>query len=196
MKITIDQRIDYSIAVDIEGFNIQLWQKYTEEIYKADRLIYFVDIDGQILHDGYENYILNNYKDIEHIQITTLSRLESIHETENSLNNYLNRFIPGMGSIADQMYGEMLPEVWDQLKTGLEGLQWIVSSFEFLRYLYSTDSIVVSKLLDYSNELGRIIGEIANSINRDDIVGVADLIQYELLPILEKYLSELQIMRG
>ncbi|MNW51893.1 hypothetical protein D3C74_293920 [compost metagenome] len=101
-----------------------------------------------------------------------------------------------MGSIADQMYGEMLPEVWDQLKTGLEGLQWIVSSFEFLRYLYSTDSIVVSKLLDYSNELGRIIGEIANSINRDDIVGVADLIQYELLPILEKYLSELQIMRG
>lgn len=196
MKITIDQLLDHTIIIEVEGFNSEKWEKCIEEIYKSDRLIYCVDIDGLVLHSGYENYILNNFTAIEHIHITTLSRLESIQETESSLNEYLNKFIPGIGTIADQMYGEMSPELWDQLKVGLEGLQWIVSSIEFLRYLHSANSMVASNITEYLAELGIVISELTNCLRMDDIVGAADLLHYELLPILEKYLSNLQITRG
>ncbi|MNN77620.1 hypothetical protein D3C81_1941040 [compost metagenome] len=109
---------------------------------------------------------------------------------------YLSKFIPGMGSIIDQMYGDVSPEIWKQFATGLEGLQWIVSSFEFLRYLYSADSMNHSKISALCLELDKIIRELDQRLHEDDLVGTADIFQYELLPCLEKYQSELVLAKG
>lgn len=191
MKITLDQHTDSTITVENDEFS-QKWLEFTDKIYKADRLIYSVDIDGQVLYEDYENYIQEHFQYIQHIHVSTLSRLESIHDTTSSLHEYLNKFVPAMASIADQMYGEMSPELWEQFTTGLEGLQWIVSSFEFLQYLYSEESLKLAQLTNYCMDLEKIIIELDVNLSKEDLVGVGDLLQYELLPHLEKYQSEIR----
>lgn len=189
MKLTIDQQTEIMLTIASDEFSPR-WQEVTNEIYKVDRLIYSVEIDGKVLYSNYENHIQEHFQLIQHIHISTLSRFESIHETEDSLHEYLDKFVPNMAPIADQMYGELSPEVWGQFTTGLEGLQWIVSAFEFLQYLYSEDSLKSAQLTNYCMDLEKIITELDVNLSKEDLVGVGDLLQYELLPHLEKYQSD------
>lgn len=186
MKLTIDQQIEKDFTTAEDEFS-ESWLMSTAEIYQNDRLIYCVDIDGQVLYNQYEDYIRDHLQQIKHIHITTLSRLESIHETEKTLQEYLIRFIPAIASIADGMYGEVSPEMWGKFSTGIEGLKWIVDSFEFMLYLQSVDLIKKNELSTYCAELDRIITELDANLSGDDIVGVGDLLQYELIPHLQKY---------
>ncbi|MNB88215.1 hypothetical protein D3C81_683380 [compost metagenome] len=192
MKITIDGLKEIMTSTMQEEFN-KIWIECTTEIYQAERLIYCVDIDGQVLYSQYEQFIQEHLEQISLIQIQTLSRIESINETETQLSQYLNKFIPGMTSIADRLYGDMDTELWGELATGLEGLQWIVSSFEFLKLLYSSDILNEFILSNYYTELEGIIKELDVNLADDDLVTVADLIKYELLPCLEKYQIEFGI---
>ncbi|MNP24504.1 hypothetical protein D3C76_1172680 [compost metagenome] len=95
-----------------------------------------------------------------------------------------------MVSIADRMYGEVDSELWSKLATGLEGLQWIVSSFEFLRFLYDSDILNRTILSNYCTDLENIVKELEIGLTENDLVAAADLFKYELLPCLEKYQNE------
>ncbi|MNJ76796.1 hypothetical protein D3C77_741550 [compost metagenome] len=68
-------------------------------------------------------------------------------------------------------------------------MQWIIGSFEFLLYLYDNDANMSSKINRYYNNIGNIIRELTEHLKNDDCVGTADLIQYELLPLLEEYIG-------
>lgn len=111
MKITIDEQKEIISSPLREEFN-KIWLEFTTEIYQAERLIYCVDIDGQVLYNQYEQYILHHIQEIENIHIHTMSRFDSINETEEQLVQYLNKFIPGMITIVDRMYGDMSNELW------------------------------------------------------------------------------------
>ncbi|GGH33041.1 hypothetical protein [Paenibacillus segetis] len=189
MKITIDEIKERVISTVQKEFD-KIWLECTSEIYQAERLIYSVDIDGQVLYNQYEEFIHEHLQQIKHIQIKTLSKLESIQETEEQMSQYLNKFVPGMNAIADRMYGDMNAELWGELASGLEGLQWIVKSFEFLEFLYNPDVLNYSILANFYTNLKNIIKDLDANLSGDDLVAVADLIKYELVPCLEKYKIE------
>lgn len=190
MKITIDEQREIISSPLHEEFNT-IWLECTTEIYEAERLIYFVDIDGQVLYNQYEQFIQVHLQEIEHIKIHTMSRFDSINETEEQLVQYINKFIPGMTTIVDRMYGDMSNELWGELATGLEGLQWIVSSFEFLKILYSSDILNNIIISNYCSDLENIVKDLDANLTEDDLVAVADLFKYELLPLLDKYNTEI-----
>lgn len=184
MKLIVDQGTE--VSINVSEFNLK-WMECTKGIYEADRLIYSVDIDGNLMYADFEEYIYNNIKEIQVVHISTLSRLESIEETEESLREYLKKYIPITSSIADQMYGELSSEVWEDFSVCIKGLQWIVSSLQFLRYLYKGDLVKVDHLSKYCKELEKIIAEIEGNLNKGDLVNVGDLFHYELLPHLVKF---------
>ncbi|WP_340005379.1 hypothetical protein MHH52_26785 [Paenibacillus sp. FSL K6-0276] len=190
MKITIDEQQEIISSPLQEEFN-KIWLECTTEIYQAERLIYYVDIDGQVLYNQYEQFIQDHLQIIENIKIHTMSRFDSINETEEQLVQYLNKFIPGMTAIVDQMYGDMSNELWGELATGLEGLQWIASSFEFLKILYSSDILNNIIIGNYCSDLESIVKDLDTNLTEDDLVAVADLFKYELLPLLDKYNAEI-----
>lgn len=189
MKIKIDQSEKISV-VDLKEELERVWADCLNSIYDEDRLIHHVNIDGQIFYSDYENYINNNLDLIKEVHINTFSRLESITETETTLSEYLVKYIPGMEEITNKLYGDVSPETWEEFATGLKGLQWIVSSLEFLRLLYAPGSEKSTHIQDYCSQLSQIVKELDKEMQSNNLVGVADLLQYELSPCLIGFLSE------
>lgn len=188
MEIKVDQAEQISIA-DVNAEFEKIWADCLKEIYHEDRLIHHVEIDGQIFYSDYENIIKNNLDVIKEIHIITLSRQESITDTENTLSEYLLKYIPGMEKINNKLYGDVSPEAWGEFATGLEGLQWIVSSLEFLQHLYESDSKELALTQSYYSQLTQTIRVLDEEMQNNNLVAVADTIQYELLPCLSDFLS-------
>ncbi|WP_334076792.1 hypothetical protein [Paenibacillus sanfengchensis] len=189
MNIKVDQAKQISVVNFKEEFE-KSWMSCLTDIYHEDRLIHHVDIDGQIYYSDYENHIKSNVDLIKEIHIITFSRLESIAETETALSEYLVKYVPGMEEITNKLYGDVSPETWEEFAAGLKGLQWIVSSLEFLRFLYTPGSEKSAHIQDYCSRLSQIVKELDKEMQSNNLVGVADLLQYELLPCLNDFLSE------
>ncbi|EBK2060060.1 hypothetical protein AAL85_25055, partial [Salmonella enterica subsp. enterica serovar Typhi] len=93
MRTQIDNGIEKIVEPNLDSLQ-NWWQFMINQIYAQDRLIRAVQVDGKLLYDGYEQYIRNNIDRIEEIKIQTLTRSESLFETKQTLDEYLERFIP------------------------------------------------------------------------------------------------------
>lgn len=186
MKVTIDQQQEQIINANIEELD-HWWKQATSDIYGQQKLIHYVEIDGNVLYDNYEQYLLINVNQIQKVNIQTLSRLESIQDTEQSIDEYLERFIPATQKVADQLYGEMTQEQQSLFAQFIEGLGWIVKAFEFNQTLFNKDGTAPSYLSQVMEPLEAIITQIYDNVQQEDFVSVGDLIQYELIPVLQKF---------
>ncbi|SMF26968.1 hypothetical protein SAMN02744102_02314 [Paenibacillus barengoltzii] len=188
MEVIIDNGQVQNILSTLDSIN-EWWIQSTSHIYKSNRLIYLVEIDGQPMYMGYEQFITENFQSINQIRIVTKSHQESIVETSSMLKTYLSEFIPKSEEISAFWYGDITADQWNQFSVFIEGLNWIVGSLEFLKVL-STDE----KVLTLLNNLEVTIAELDRNLQEEDYVGVGDLLNYELIPILHqiKQLSDRQ----
>ncbi|GAA0377897.1 hypothetical protein [Paenibacillus motobuensis] len=191
MKVKVDQQQEQIIIATIEELD-RWWKQATSDIFNQQRLIHFVEIDGNILYDNYEQYLLLNVSQIQEVNIQTLSRLESIQDTEQSIDDYLERFIPAAQDVTDQLYGEMMQQQQNLFAQFIEGLGWIVKAFEFNQTLFNEDGIAPPYLSQVMEPLEAIITQIYDNVQQEDFVSVGDLIQYELIPLLQKFQNRKQ----
>lgn len=183
MRVSIDNKYEQYLERDIDQIN-NWWIDATSRVYRDNRLIYCVDIDGKPMYEGYERVIIENYAQLKEINIQTKNRQESIVETVQLMGDYLKEFIPASIAIADYFYGDISTSQWNEFTQFLRGLHWIVKSFEFLQSLsLSDDKNTISLSI---KQLESIIAEMDQSLQNQEHVQVGDLIQYELVPILKK----------
>ncbi|MCT2195924.1 hypothetical protein M3G15_12315 [Paenibacillus sp. p3-SID1389] len=180
MEVILDNGQVHHIHATLDSIN-EWWIQSTSHIYKSNRLIYLVEIDGQPMYTGYEQFIIENYRSINQIRIVTKSHQDSIVETLSMLKAYLTEFIPKSEEISAFWYGDISAEQWNQFSVFIEGLNWIVGSLEFLKVLNIDDNVIM--LL---NNLEAIIKELDQKLQVEDYVGVGDLISYELIPVLQR----------
>ncbi|MBY9077601.1 hypothetical protein KIH86_27690 [Paenibacillus sp. HN-1] len=181
MKVTIDNQNELLLEADIKPIN-EWWIASTSKIYKEDRLIYSVEIDDNPVFSGYEQIIVNDYRGINRINIITKTKKESIVETELALADYLDRFIPTSRQIADYFYGELSEEQWAEFTQLVEGLSWIVNSLRFLQILHENQEILALQVL----QMEALVKELGESLERAEYTLTADLLNYEIIPLLEK----------
>ncbi|WP_052410378.1 hypothetical protein [Paenibacillus durus] len=181
MKVTIDNQNELVLEADLKPIN-EWWISSTAKIYKEDRLIYSVEIDNNPIFTGYEQIIINDYREINQINIITKTKKESIIETELALDEYLDKFIPASRKVADYFYGDINEEHWAEFSQLVEGLNWIVNSLDFLQILYGDQDSLISII----SQLKSAIGELSGSLNQAEYVLTADLLNYEIIPLLEK----------
>lgn len=181
MKVTIDNQNELVLEADIKRIN-EWWIASTSKIYKEDRLIYSVEIDDTPVYSGYEQIIVNDYRDINRINIITRTKKESIDETELALADYLEKFIPASRQIADYFYGDLNEEQWTEFTQLLEGLSWIVNSLKFLQILHGNQETLAAQAL----RMEALVNELGESLERAEYTLTADLMNYEITPLLEK----------
>lgn len=192
MKVAVDHQEGKFIDSTIEQLD-DWWKSATSYIYKQQRLIHCVEIDGNVFYTGFEQYLMDNVTDIKDVTIRTLTRLESIQETEQSIDEYLERFIPITQNIADQLYGDVMQEQQNSFAQFIEGLSWIVKAMEFIQALYDETNHVPQYLKVIMSPLETIINDIFENVQQNDYVSVGDLLQYELLPLLQKFQNREQL---
>ncbi|MFD3259376.1 hypothetical protein ACE3MQ_12265 [Paenibacillus lentus] len=189
MKVAIDQQTKQILDSTISKLD-EWWKKSIAYISENQRYIYNVEIDGIILYDGYEDYITENINKINEIKVNTLSIEESILNTEKTIDEYLDRFIPTANRITEQLYGKIDLRQRDLFSKLVQGLDWIIQAMEFNRTLnarINTTSSSYSLGVKIFDSLTSCVGEIYKSIIQEDFVSVGDVLKYEVIPLLEKY---------
>ncbi|MFU1796325.1 hypothetical protein ACM1RC_20875 [Paenibacillus azoreducens] len=181
MRVMTDNYEPQEIHNDIQTIN-NWWKEFTSHLYRKKRLIYCLEIDGVQMFNGYESFIVENHEDINQIHIHTKSHQESIQETFQVMGNYLETFIPKSLALADCFYGEVSESQWDEFSQFIDGLNWIVSSLEFIQSISDSVNDDIKLVLA---ELEPVIANLEQSIQNDEHVEMADLIKYELIPIIE-----------
>lgn len=186
MRVAIDNKIGVTMSSDIKELN-KWWQESISEIYKNDRLINNVEIDGNIFYSDYENYIVENYKTIHDIRINTLSKSESIYETLLTMQEYLERFVPEALKIADYFYGSLSDSQWNEFSELILGIDWILKSIDFMKILYNHNDPSIQIHLEFFNKFAPYVQELESSISHEDYTNTGDIIQYEIVPLIEQY---------
>ncbi|GIO86577.1 hypothetical protein J25TS5_35090 [Paenibacillus faecis] len=189
MKVMINQQQEQVIEGTIEELD-KWWKEATGSIFQTGQLIHCVEIDGKALYDGYEQYLFLNVDQIQCININCLSRLESIVFTEQELDQYLSRFIPAAKSVANQLYSGLNEENVNLLSQVVQGLDWISSAFSLNYKLYTEEAMSLPKYLTPVASISQYISTLHDNIQNDDFVGVSDVLEYEIIPALENYLSQ------
>ncbi|AZS17586.1 hypothetical protein [Paenibacillus lutimineralis] len=185
MKVSINQEQEQFIDNTIEKLD-GWWKQATEAIYQQRQLIQYVELDGNLYYDGYEQYIIENVNRIKEINICTLSKWESIQDTERSIVEYLDRFIPAGQDASIQFFGEIKAEQHNIFAQFIDGLSWIVSALEFNRILYKEVGISQPEYLTTMDSLDEIISGIYENVQRDDYIAIGDIIQYEIVPLMQE----------
>ncbi|WP_345890002.1 hypothetical protein [Paenibacillus dendritiformis] len=192
LKISVDgawEEKEFQSAQEVNDF----WVSRTIPILEADRLIYYVQIDDDKYYSDYEAFILKNYGDIREIKIVTHTKQDCFTITLEDLRTYLPRVVNEIPRIAEELYAEEVNDLGLLITPLIESLQWIVNALEFA-YAISDKVNGVDQIRDSLEKLYKKIESFVEQfhyqMSLNNYVGVSDLLQYELVPILEDWINE------
>ncbi|CAH8767399.1 hypothetical protein [Paenibacillus dendritiformis] len=194
LKISVDgtwEEKEFQSAKEVNDF----WVSRTIPILEADRLIYYVEIDGDKYYSDYESIILENYQSINEIYIVTHTKKECFTITLEDLRTYLPRVVNELPGISERLYAEEINDIGSLITPVIDSLQWIVSALEFA-YVIS-EKVNEASQIRYSLEqmyknIESFVEKFHYELSWNNYVSVSDLLQYELVPILEGWINELE----
>lgn len=163
-----------------------------EKIFSvADQFFSHLLIDGIAVYDDLAGYLRENINDIGQIRAKFLTVGEYIHEFLLSTEDYLNRAIPAVQQLADSFYNQVDSESWLQVNYLLEGIQWLLETFETIDSFPNLTGLIDDYQLwnIYSQslrELQESVTKLDEPLKFADHVTVGDVLLYEIKPALEK----------
>jgi len=106
-------------------------------------------------------------------------------EILTSTVEYLERAIPMVGKLAEGFYNGPDKAVWERFNQLLEGFQWLVNGQEHLRKRFPTDAELQSLQVVFCGKLA----ELSEALENSDFIFMADLLNFEIIPVLESVLA-------
>ncbi|MFW5437771.1 hypothetical protein [Paenibacillus apiarius] len=192
VKICIDgawEEREFHSAEEVNDF----WMSRTMPILQADRLIYYVEIGEERYYNGYESIILENYQNINELNIVTQTKAECFAITLEDLKAYLPRVVHEIPAIAERLYAEEVDDMKTLITPIIDSIHWTVSALEFA-YAISDGMNEVSGARDSLEHLYKnieaFVEKFHEQLSWSNYVGVSDLLQYELVPMLEAWIND------
>jgi len=148
-------------------------------------------INGTEVFGDYENFIKDNLKNIEEIEVIMRTPEQLQNEVFLSVHEYLERAIPGIKELVEEFYQGPKGESWTNLAQLLEGLQ----SINQITLLIDRSAKQPANWQDYKEIYAKLETELSNlneAMEDSDLVLFADLLNYEILPLLETLDAEVK----
>lgn len=105
-------------------------------------------------------------------------------ETLETCKEYLPKLIEGINKAVELLQKGEEQEGMGLLVPIFEGMEWITSAVVRLQGFGIGSSIALNELTDH-------FGELEQSLGFKDFTTVTDLFQYEIIPVLERWQTEL-----
>jgi len=112
-----------------------------------------------------------------------------ITETVHSMVSYLERALPEISGLASEFYQGADESTWDTFSHFLDGMGWLMSVLEELSNpeLLENSEGVTLKYQDISGN----IRELQEALENSDLIAIADILRYEMIPVLETLKEEM-----
>ncbi|WP_066192283.1 MULTISPECIES: hypothetical protein [Gracilibacillus] len=149
-----------------------------------DDIINQVTINAQDVYDDFEAYLEQHWQSIEYIKVITQSKKQFINDTLLTAENYLDNAVDLVQELSNNFYQKPGAEDWNQFQYFTEGITW------FSNILVTIDSLKERPnnwkcYVDQYHKLEDGIKELAEAVEADDETLIADIIQYEMIPIYQ-----------
>lgn len=121
MKLIIgDQRIDYKEKPSVDEVIERINESVTEGYYFS----HFIS-DGTEVYDEHEEFLESNLDEIKELEIVIKTEKEFMNDVLLSAEEYLQRTIPDVGSLANDFNRVTTSETWGGLEMLLGGVEWL-----------------------------------------------------------------------
>lgn len=161
-----------------------LFVQINQSLEAVDLVVSHLCIDEVDVYENHYDYILENISNIKSIEVKCRTMQEMINDVLLSAEEYLQRAIPEVKILSNQLYDGLNESAWDKIEQLLEGVQWLLhmSSIMHDNQVGMQDEeayfMFTTQLLQHAQVM-------EEAMNNRDIVLMADIISYEILPLLE-----------
>jgi len=150
-------------------------------------------VDGKEVMEDPEKYLLKHLLDINSIEIIALTAKEFINDLLMSTEEYIERAVPQIKTLTDEFYNNPSSTSWVELGRLFEGMQWISTMIETVDQSAVRPSKWTEVMVNYVIMQAEL-RNLEEALENTDTVLIADLLQYEILPIFESLLTETKMI--
>jgi len=101
-------------------------------------------------------------------------------EALQAMGQYLERLIPGMKTLSEELKGDRQPDTDDFQKQCIDGLNWVIEIYNRISDIVNSEKINAAK-----QEFNNRLGELGTAIKEKEDAKIAELIEVAVIPFLE-----------
>ncbi|KJE26195.1 hypothetical protein LG52_3223 [Geobacillus kaustophilus] len=169
-----------------------MFQQISRMVSEAGRQLSHLVIDGVEVYDDVETYIEERIDSIRTIDVVAVTMEEYIRDVFQTMHSYLMRSLPEIERIIDEFYQTPSEDTWVRFEQMLEGIQWIDQALYWLAE-HRNDMIDRQTLVRIRETLAESLRQLLQAVEADDAIFIADLIQYEIKPLLKDIMEHVKV---
>lgn len=147
-------------------------------------------VAGEEIIEDPEIYLTKNLGNIDTVEVIAVAAKEFVNELLLSGEEYAKRAVLSITTLAEEFYNAPTPNSWTELGGLFEGVQWMMTMIETVRQSTVSPSNWNSVLM-HSSALQEELGNLEEALENVDLVLIADMLQYEVLPAFAEMGMEL-----
>ncbi len=199
MKLYIlGQVLEYENSKD----NIdKIFDKIKQTISNSNLILSHLIVDEYELYGDFYDYFLDNIKYIEKVKVVTKTVVQMSQEIILSTIDYIENSTPEIEVLSDEFYKTPGKDSWSKLIDLLGGIKWIIDGFVSIDSNQQLKNIVNSyeQWNLYAQDvysLKELLTEFEEILENNDLVSIADILSYEIVPIFEDMKEKLEKIIG
>lgn len=187
MKIFLNEKdvtekyLNYNKSLD------EIYNDIINKVKRKDEIIAQIFINGKEFNEEYLLRLDNN-DGIKTIKFVTKNIEDLTKETVNNAGEYLIKLKEGIKETADLFRQNDLEEANENYQLILEGFDWYLSVLSSLLEIIENEELINqnNNLLD---EFNTVLKELMEAYENNDLVLVADILEYEISGWVNKFIS-------
>ncbi|MEK4711628.1 hypothetical protein [Sporosarcina sp. FSL K6-5500] len=140
--------------------------------------------DGNEVYEDHEDFLTMNLDRIEKLEVIAKTGKEFLNELLLSTEDYLQRAKPELSIISEGVYSNPTAEVRTSFGQLMEGLQWLDGMLAVIDNSNERPA-EWDRCMELSESMKAEIVSLSEAVENSDNVLIADIIQYEFIPIFE-----------
>lgn len=147
--------------------------------------------DGAEIYEDGVAYLKVHLSDIQRLEVKTKTLADFVHDNLLSAKEYLERAIPLVIHLTDRFYQNPSDDDWHEFNELLNGIEWL----EQMVTAMDRAEPHLENREDFSTIFSSLQEELKGleeALKNKDNVLIADLILYEILPLLKELSSEIE----
>ncbi|MBU5676659.1 hypothetical protein KQI88_09530 [Alkaliphilus sp. MSJ-5] len=195
MKIHIlNQTLEYENNQNIID---DVFKQINKKVSNSNLIFSHLYIDGQDIYSDFYDYFLDNIKVIQEVKVITKTVKELSEEIMLSTLDYIERAVPEIEILSNEFYKTPTQSTWNKLSDLFEGFNWIISSFVGIDSNTDLKNIInnYEEWNIYAQNvysLKDLIVEFEDIMQNNDLVSVADILSYEIIPLFNSMKEKLE----
>lgn len=155
----------------------------------SEWVVSYLSVDGIDVYEDQDAYLLEHIKSIENIDVGLENREDLIQDILFSTGDYVERAAEAIRPLATEFYQGPSQDTWNQFDRLLEGLMWLLDASTTLVLFWN-------EFTPIQTGLNQITLELKKALEISDFTLLADLLNYELAPLLEDCLSKTRVIQS